>query len=217
MRDGLRKLRHVGTHRAAPSPSPPSSSLSLSLSLSPFLSHLPLSRRILSVSFSPRVPRSLFRTGYGGHRSPVATGGTSGEPQEEYLLLVPPCRILLARRRNRANRTEIQRIAARADSFLVLLLASERAPTRNPRARERRLFVSFRVASLPAARNGQVDWDSAWLITSSSPRVWLESNSENVALLASPSVRANCTSVLPILHDRTQCVAQADLLAGARP
>lgn len=31
----------------------------------------------------------LAPMGYGGHRSPVATGGTSGEPQEEYLLLVP--------------------------------------------------------------------------------------------------------------------------------
>lgn len=45
------------------------------------LSWCVLSSRVFSVFLAPM--------GYGGHRSPVATGGTSGEPQEEYLLLVP--------------------------------------------------------------------------------------------------------------------------------
>jgi len=49
------------------------------------LSLLPVSRCALFSNLSV----FLASMGYGGHRSPVATGGTSGEPQEEYLLLVP--------------------------------------------------------------------------------------------------------------------------------
>jgi len=76
------------------------------------------------------------------------------------------------------------------------------------------------VASLAAARNGQVDWDSAWLITSSSPRVWLESNSRR--RMSRSSHRQACAlTVRPLSRsftiERSQCVAQADLLAGARP
>lgn len=72
MRDGLRKLRHAGTHLD---------------SLSLFLFFLPVPLAPFSVCALFSV--FLAPTGYGGHRSPVATGGTSGEPQEEYLLLVP--------------------------------------------------------------------------------------------------------------------------------
>lgn len=75
MRDGLRKLRHAGTHLD-------------SLSLFHFFLPVPLAPFSVCALFSsPSV--FLAPMGYGGHRSPVATGGTSGEPQEEYLLLVP--------------------------------------------------------------------------------------------------------------------------------
>lgn len=75
MRDGLRKLRHAGTH------------LGLPLFLFPLLvPHAPFSTCALFSSFLVFLPL----IGYGGHRSPIATGGTSGEPQEEYLLLKPP-------------------------------------------------------------------------------------------------------------------------------
>lgn len=53
-----------------------------------FLPSVPLAPFSVCALFSsPSV--FLAPVGYGGHRSPVATGGTSGEPQEEYLLLVP--------------------------------------------------------------------------------------------------------------------------------
>jgi len=71
MRDGLRKLRHAGTHLD---------------SLSSLFPRAPFSACALFSSFLVFLPR----VGYGGHRSPIATGGTSGEPQEEYLLLLEP-------------------------------------------------------------------------------------------------------------------------------
>lgn len=77
MRDGLRKLRHAGTHLD-----------SLPLSLSLFFLLVPLAPFSVCALFSSSSV-FLAPVGYGGHRSPVATDGTSGEPQEEYLLLVP--------------------------------------------------------------------------------------------------------------------------------
>lgn len=77
MRDGLRKLRHAGTHLDSPS-------FSSSCPTCPFLGVCSLPRVPLSFFLPRRSPLARVLA-----RSLAATGGTSGEPQEEYLLLVP--------------------------------------------------------------------------------------------------------------------------------